>query len=211
MVSKAINLKTLNLEELAGVVTLYPWYGGARMELCRRMSSLGDGAWGEDRYADMALYVSCRRMVSDLVRKSYGADYSDENISELLRVWFEPKASPEVPEVEVAEPENAPELPAAEQPRRVYIAGGDYFSRSQYDSVRRDGDNIFSSFARSEAHLPAEPQQEDDMSAFFTETLAQVYLEQGYIEQARDIYAKLSLRYPEKSVYFASLIEKLDK
>ena len=46
---------------------------------------------------------------------------------------------------------------------------------------------------------------------FCTETLAQIYAEQGYNEQAKQIYSKLSLRYPEKSVYFASLIEKLDK
>ena len=33
--------------------------------------------------------------------------------------------------------------------------------------------------------------------------------QQGYTEQAKFIYSKLSLRYPEKSAYFASLIENL--
>jgi hypothetical protein len=44
---------------------------------------------------------------------------------------------------------------------------------------------------------------------FCTETLAKIYLEQDYTEQAIDIYSKLSLRYPEKSVYFAALIDEI--
>ena len=43
-----------------------------------------------------------------------------------------------------------------------------------------------------------------------TETLAQIYAEQGYPERAKVIYSKLSLRYPEKNTYFAALIRKLD-
>ena len=42
-----IDIHYLNLNELVGVVNLYPWYGGARLELCRRMARMGD-TWGED-------------------------------------------------------------------------------------------------------------------------------------------------------------------
>ena len=45
---------------------------------------------------------------------------------------------------------------------------------------------------------------------FCTETLAEIYAEQGYYDRARDIYSKLLLAYPEKNTYFAALIEKLD-
>ena len=41
MVTDCIDITTLNLGELSGVVSLYPWYAGARMELCRRMASIG--------------------------------------------------------------------------------------------------------------------------------------------------------------------------
>ena len=43
----------------------------------------------------------------------------------------------------------------------------------------------------------------------YTETLAQIYAQQGYYQQAIEVYSKLSLLYPEKSAYFASRIEKI--
>jgi hypothetical protein len=42
-----------------------------------------------------------------------------------------------------------------------------------------------------------------------TETLAKIYADQGLYTHAIDIYEKLSLREPKKSVYFADLIQNL--
>ncbi len=46
---------------------------------------------------------------------------------------------------------------------------------------------------------------------FVSEQLAEIYAQQGLFDQAKETYRKLSLLYPKKSIYFAELIEKLDK
>jgi tetratricopeptide (TPR) repeat protein len=44
-----------------------------------------------------------------------------------------------------------------------------------------------------------------------TDTLASIYLQQKNYEKALTAYKKLSLKYPEKSIYFATQIEEIEK
>lgn len=55
--------------------------------------------------------------------------------------------------------------------------------------------------------ISLESLKEDE--SFMTETLARIYLKQGYYLKALKSYEKLSLKYPEKSIYFATQIEKV--
>ena len=204
---RSIDIKRLNLDELLGVVSIYPWYAGARRELCARMAEAG--TLSEQQLSQAALYVWSRRILFDMGRRP--GDYSEavirkpesvqEGVSESGPGGVQEGAQESVQKSGAASPQ--------EESRRIFVVGGDYFSSSQYKEVRRADDSIYSSFATSEREgLEGELPEED--FDFCTETLAQIYAEQGYTDQARQIYSKLSLRYPEKSVYFASLIEKLD-
>lgn len=191
----SIQIKTLTLDELAGVVQLYPWYGAARKELCLRMAGLG-GSWGRENFAEAALYLGSRKWMADLFRSGHAEDCSDADAEELVRTYIR----------------NRPEAGQAAPERKARVVGGDYFSQSDYDRVREKEDGLFSKFAVS---APAERENTEGDGplgeAFCTETLGGIYREQGYYEQARQIYSRLLLKIPEKNAYFASLIEEIDK
>ena len=197
--SGTINLRTLTMEELAGVVNLYPWFAAARKELCVRMSALGGESWGVGQYADQAMYVADRSIISGIMRSSAVKDYSDSDLETLLSSYMEESRSGDAAE------------PAAQPARTARpVPGGDFFSKDEYDKVRRAGDNF--TFRTPDRREFASGNAEDSLSLeFCTETLAEIYAEQGYFEQSKSIYRKLLLAFPEKSAYFASLIEKLDK
>ena len=182
-----IDIHSLNIEELDGVVSIYPWFAAARKELCVRMADMG--ALTETQIAQTALYLGSRGIAYRMAHSGKGGDISDKDARSLFASCLPPVEG------------------TAE--KKVYVVGGDYFSREQYDGVRKSEDSVFSRFAakaREDGYSEAEPEQTAD---FCTETLARIYLEQDYKEEAIDIYSKLSLRYPEKSVYFAALIDEI--
>ena len=195
------DLKRLKLDELVGVINLYPWFGGARKELCARMSHMGE-ALSDSQCAEAAMYVVAREKIAALKKSSENTTWTDADVENLLKSYLSEKPAPVVEqEVEKEQPE-----------RKVYVVGGDFFSQAEYDKVRRAEDNVFSRYAAKEQAPVAAPQVRADKEIFFyTETLAQIYAEQGYYDQSKEIYSKLILAYPEKSAYFASLIQKIEQ
>ena len=194
-----IDIKKLNLEELMGIITLYPWYGGARRELCARMSRMGEMALSDRQFAEAAMHIPSREIIADLVRLGKGGDMTDSQVESLVRSYEQEKEAEKSKEREPS--------------GRVYVGVGDYFSQEEYDQVRRDEDNVFSRYAAKARNTKPEvfKAPEEPVFDLYTETLAQIYAEQGYYEQAKDIYSKLILAYPEKNAYFAALIQKIDE
>jgi len=77
----------------------------------------------------------------------------------------------------------------------------DFLRAGDYRIVAGEGE------ADDEVTTVAEFDDEDDV---VTEELAEIYRQQGLTDEACAIYRKLSLRNPEKSVYFAELIGEIE-
>jgi hypothetical protein len=107
---------------------------------------------------------------------------------------------------------------------RFILAGGDYFTIKDFEDVKLDKTKPLDNFIAEKPSLlrsalsgkgpvTAVPACEIDSTelfddaSFYTETLANIYLEQGFHKQAVDVYAKLILLFPEKSSYFATLVK----
>lgn len=90
------------------------------------------------------------------------------------------------------------------------------------------GDNLIDKFLSSERttikiekkaneSMPEDTENEilsksvSESDELITETLAMIYFEQKKYDRALEAFQKLSLKYPEKSVYFASRIEEIEK
>ena len=87
--------------------------------------------------------------------------------------------------------------------------------------TRITSDDIIDKFLRTDHHrivaeegdvqgdivTEAEIDDEEDM---VSEELAEIYLAQGLNDMAKETYRKLSLLNPEKSIYFAEIISKID-
>ncbi len=158
---------------------------------------MGGTGWGEAQYADAAMYVGSRGKLSDMMRASRNIDWTDADIERLLKSYIV---------------ENEPVEEKKTEKRKVYAGVGDYFSQDDYDQVRKVDDNVFSRYA-AKARQGRTSQEDAGAIDFdiYTETLAEIYLDQGYPEQAKRIYSKLILAYPEKNAYFAALIQKIDE
>lgn len=88
--------------------------------------------------------------------------------------------------------------------------------------IKSKEDSILEKFIKEEPQLKAPNSQKldtenkarkssEDPNDLVSETLAQIYIDQMLFQKALETFKKLSLKYPEKSTYFADQITQLEK
>lgn len=116
----------------------------------------------------------------------------------------------------VPNPENVPSLPAFQ------AVPGDYFANLPEDELNQvpAKNHLVDRFIEESPRIhpvkgeffkpeATAHQSKAEQREIVTETLAQILAQQGSFLKAIEIYETLSLKYPEKSGYFANLIKKL--
>lgn len=85
----------------------------------------------------------------------------------------------------------------------------DKFLQTNPGSIRRVAEEGNS--AENENRLNVAEKSVTENDELITETLASIYFQQKNYEKAKESYQKLSLKYPEKSIYFAARIKEIEK
>lgn len=187
-----MELKRLSISELEELLELYPWFAVARKELVLRKGKAGDEEL-RGAAAASGIHLLSRAYFIQSVKESIKERFNESDI--------------------IGKPAHA------EHKLKYYVVGGDYFSQEDFKELERSGEafketfsiNPISSTLSSLPDFDFEKREstDEDSDQFCTETLARIYVEQEFYNQALSIYERLILLYPEKSAYFASLIENI--
>lgn len=198
-----ININDLPIADLEKLVTEYPWFSYARRVLLLKMAEGGKEHF--DVYLKKSsAFVHSRR---ELYRKG------EENVhQESFPVIDFEEINRDIDDIRAL---SVPKAEKEENAPKYIILGGDYFTKEDFASLGE-----MPAFSVGALGSPSESQnsvnevvdiEEDsvDSDIFCTETLAAIYAEQGYYEEAMKVYSKLILLYPEKSAYFATLVNNV--
>ena len=203
MVAENININDLTVADLEKLVTEYPWFGYARRVLLLKMAEGGKEHFEVYLKKSSAFVPSCRELYRKGMENGREESFPVIDFEEINRDIDDIKAL------------SVPKSGKEESAPKYIILGGDYFTKEDFAGLEE-----MPSFRVGAIGSPSESQSavneevayendSDDSDIFYTETLAAIYAEQGYYEEAMKVYSKLILLYPEKSAYFATLVNKV--
>ena len=210
---------------LQDMVRRYPWFSLGHMLLFKSLCGLGGEACLSES-EKTAAYVYSRSkpyfiFQESLKNKEVIAEEDFLVLDETLEIEKEEASSEAVPD---SNPKSRkPEFILEQSQERTFYPGADYFGKTDLATLELDVtapvDRFISENPRFTEVLKRSGENIDtclqdtspvlDDDEFVTETLARIYAEQGYHKLAIACYGKLILLYPEKSTYFASLVQEI--
>ncbi|WP_303920449.1 tetratricopeptide repeat protein [Draconibacterium sediminis] len=180
--------KSLNGETLAEVENLtsdFPWFSGGWLLFLKNLKNLGHPDY-DAVLKKVAVMVPDRKVLfkflnDELPKKQVVS--SKDNTSPTYRLEGDVELQSEISLI-------------------------DKFLSTDSERLRTIKHNPDTNGNGSERALVEQSVKEDE--ELVTETLASIYFQQKNFDKALDAYKKLSLKYPEKSVYFAGRIEEIE-
>ena len=205
---------------MQALVSRYPWFSYAREVLLCRLVAIEPECL-ESNYRENLIFFPQRDQVllksRSIIANARAAGINEEGFEidcDLMLQEAESFALPQTSEEDIII-EEQPKITNEAKPK-VFVVGGDYFTREDFEELGKEervpeiklgapADNV----DRTESPVSGDMAVDFESMDFVTETLAAIYADQGYYDKAIDAYAKLILLYPEKSTYFASLVNEI--
>ena len=224
------------LYDLRSLLALYPYYQTARLMLLKNLYILHDASFDEE-LRKAAVYITDRKAIFNIVEAPhYRLAYTKANLDQQEKGKEKEGESRTVTLIDQFL-ETVPQVKPEEHPKRKptaadaaidYVA---YLIESEAEEQKNDGgqmagqeliDNFINNEggkfslkenpelqpATAEEGINADKTPEE---AYYTETLARIYIKQGRYSKALEIIKQLNLNNSKKNAYFADQIRFLEK
>lgn len=213
-----------DLTDLQEFVKEYPYSSVFRMLYLVGLHNCQDVKYANE-LKSAAFYVSERQLLFQLLNKkkeSVNAAQPSEAVVEEKVIASEPtvtKVNESVRHSQVFDIEaylaDKPDLPKAstgdEKKADLPMKNQSIIDKFLEASDKNDIHVKMDKKAENLSIVPREEESKQEPEECFTETLARIYIKQHKFDKAIKIFRRLSLKYPEKSVYFADQIRFFEK
>lgn len=224
------------LYDFRALLALYPYYQTARLLLLRNLYLLHDASFDEE-LRKAAIYITDRRIIFRMIEAAHyrlkpvtkpkDNAKGDSRTVALIDSFLD---TIPVEKQEEAKPKRKPTPADAAVDYVAYLLETESEEEASEPAPKMKGQNLIDDFIKDgkfnldtsgdgdkplefvpEIEPSMDEEEETPNNAYFTETLARIYIKQGKYEKALEIISRLNLNNPKKSVYFADQMRFLEK